>query len=993
MRRRPGGRGPSPLFLGGDRMSVRSVLLAVLGVVALSVLPGTGGLAADPDWSAWREMPVFDGGRIMPVETFARSVVEKICGRESPRLALAEALPGESVQSVDYAGARRIFPGGGPRTFTAAELLFSWLVEPDHWERVPFLAAKHHQLREEILGLPRVGENGGGLNYISPHQFETSEGLRTWRQDLGRRMRQAQAEGKEFQFEGVDKKAAELVEAYNRWRQLVFSPQWLAHPGTHFVVKLNQVMETWTALKEKENIEQFADAREKGGPGDSIDQVATSLEQLVKQAETGRLPLAKVEPAAARLRRSSATMAAWFHKMNEKFAIQPPPGLEGEQLARTLAWANALAARSAELAWQAADLQVALFDNGGSLRLVPALNPFALGKNRTPENNPQPWLSVQALMLGSDETRRDYPRQPVEDVRTAFRAVAGEYLARDREDRPERFAAAMDRFAGKVRELGERIEPLRRELPIREPDDALLAETAYPPPGATRVEVGYNQVQPFLWSWVISMLAVVGFALSFGALRRPMFWAGLVALAGAEASICGGLILRTYITGWAPVTNMFETVVFVALVVAGLGLWFTMVPLLWPGIKDAWRWTAAPLTWEVPSGGDEHRLIAPKTESAARWLLLAPRAVLTCVVFYGLTQIPYAQEPGYIRLLPKIDPGSSWPTLNGWITWATGLGVLVPTMWYVPRLALGALLSLGTIPYSLYRQGAARPLSQVAARKSFAFAGAVVALVASLVAFYAPVFNKDIGPLNPVLRDNFWLTIHVLTITASYGAGALALGLGNVALFHYLFGRYRDPAAPLPELAARGHRPAGNYTAPPDALHRREPAACASLANFTYKATQVAVLLLAAGTILGALWADVAWGRFWGWDAKEVWALISLLAYLVILHGRYAGLFGNFGLAAFSVVGATSILMAWYGVNFVLGTGLHTYGQGAGGLSFVLAFVAADWLFMAAATIRYRLETHSSAADAGASLSANPISASARRRDEARVEVEVVPEA
>lgn len=182
------------------------------------------------------------------------------------------------------------------------------------------------------------------------------------------------------------------------------------------------------------------------------------------------------------------------------------------------------------------------------------------------------------------------------------------------------------------------------------------------------------------------------------------------------------------------------------------------------------------------------------------------------------------------------------------------------------------------------------------------------------------------------------------------------MGLGNVALFHYLFGHYRTPAPVPRDAVAKGHRPAGNYVAPPEAFHRREPAACATLGHFIYKATQVAVLLLAAGTITGALWADVAWGRFWGWDAKEVWALISLLVYIFILHGRFAGWFGNFGLALFSVAGATSILMAWYGVNFVLGTGLHTYGQGAGGLAWVLVFVGLNWLFAIAAWLRYRIE-------------------------------------
>ncbi len=103
------------------------------------------------------------------------------------------------------------------------------------------------------------------------------------------------------------------------------------------------------------------------------------------------------------------------------------------------------------------------------------------------------------------------------------------------------------------------------------------------------------------------------------------------------------------------------------------------------------------------------------------------------------------------------------------------------------------------------------------------------------------------------------------------------------------------------------------------------------LSTFIYRAMQVGVLLVAAGTILGGVWADYSWGRFWGWDPKEVWALIVLLVYLVPLHGRFAGWVNTFGLVASSVVCFMSVMMAWYGVNFVLGVGLHSYGFVEGG--------------------------------------------------------------
>ena len=184
------------------------------------------------------------------------------------------------------------------------------------------------------------------------------------------------------------------------------------------------------------------------------------------------------------------------------------------------------------------------------------------------------------------------------------------------------------------------------------------------------------------------------------------------------------------------------------------------------------------------------------------------------------------------------------------------------------------------------------------------------------------VLDPTIRPLAPVLRSNFWLTIHVLTITLSYAAFALAMGLGNWALFKYLS---------TPGQKAETNR----------------------IVQFVYRSIQIGVLLLAAGTILGGVWADYSWGRFWGWDPKEVWALIALLFYLAIIHGKYAGWLKDFGLAAGSVLAFQGVLMAWYGVNFVLGAGLHSYGFGSGGLLYVLTYVLFEILFILFSWTRY----------------------------------------
>lgn len=170
------------------------------------------------------------------------------------------------------------------------------------------------------------------------------------------------------------------------------------------------------------------------------------------------------------------------------------------------------------------------------------------------------------------------------------------------------------------------------------------------------------------------------------------------------------------------------------------------------------------------------------------------------------------------------------------------------------------------------------------------------------------VLDPSISPLVPVLRDNFWLSIHVPTIALSYASFALAMGLGHVAI--------------------------GNYLFTPNASSRLK-----MLSQLNYRVLQVGVLLLTAGIILGGIWAHFSWGRFWGWDPKETWALIALLCYLAPLHGRLVGWIGDFGVHVSSIISFNAVLMAWYGVNFVLGTGLHSYGFGTGGSELLIAGV------------------------------------------------------
>ena len=402
----------------------------------------------------------------------------------------------------------------------------------------------------------------------------------------------------------------------------------------------------------------------------------------------GEFSLAKVEPAVAAFCRAGGQLAARLANSDDK----------------------PLAALAADLGRQTAEMHLALYDSGDTLRLVPALDAGALEENRTPGDDASPWLSFQAMILGSDDLLRGYPQPELRAVRKAFAAVKAAYQYHGGADilvgpgqsgqtrmsaPPERFATAMDRFAQSLRALAEKIDPLLAKLPIRHRDQDLIVATAYPPPGSTDAEVFYNRLDPFFWSWAVSLAATLGLLLAVGRWQKPMFWLGVAVLLAAQGFTAAGMGLRYYITGLVPLTGMFETVVFVALYAALVGLWFTLKPLL--------------------------RLCVPLlgTSSAA---------------------LPTDHE------------------------------------------------------HCLF-QAVAHDVLQ---RRLFVVAGAMVSFIAAALAYYAPssVMHRHIGAAMPILRDNFWLAVHVVTIMASYATGAIALVLGNIALGYYLFGRYRSPHAP-----------------------------------------------------------------------------------------------------------------------------------------------------------------------------------------------------
>ncbi|MEL0074037.1 MAG: cytochrome c biogenesis protein CcsA [Flavobacteriaceae bacterium] len=187
-------------------------------------------------------------------------------------------------------------------------------------------------------------------------------------------------------------------------------------------------------------------------------------------------------------------------------------------------------------------------------------------------------------------------------------------------------------------------------------------------------------------------------------------------------------------------------------------------------------------------------------------------------------------------------------------------------------------------------------------RKS-ALTMASTAFVAGMILMIAHWNWMDpaIANLQPVL-DSYWLMIHVAVIVGSYGPFALGMIIGVVALLLMVI------ASPQNKQKIK--------------LQIKE------LTIINELALTVGLIMLTIGNFLGGMWANESWGRYWGWDPKETWALISIMVYAFVIHMRLIpGLRGPWIFNLMSVVAFASILMTYFGVNFYL-VGLHSYASG-----------------------------------------------------------------
>lgn len=178
-------------------------------------------------------------------------------------------------------------------------------------------------------------------------------------------------------------------------------------------------------------------------------------------------------------------------------------------------------------------------------------------------------------------------------------------------------------------------------------------------------------------------------------------------------------------------------------------------------------------------------------------------------------------------------------------------------------------------------------------------------ILASMMLFVSELnlLDPEITPLVPVLKS-YWLMIHVAIITGSYGFLGLSFVLGFLNLVFYLFQNKSNQLKISNQVS--------------------------QITAVNEMTMTIGIFMLTIGTFLGGVWANESWGRYWGWDPKETWALVSILVYAIILHLRFIpGLKSAFAFNLASFWGYSAILFTYFGVNFML-VGLHSYAQGDG---------------------------------------------------------------
>ncbi|MEV5569538.1 c-type cytochrome biogenesis protein CcsB [Spirillospora sp. NPDC052269] len=313
---------------------------------------------------------------------------------------------------------------------------------------------------------------------------------------------------------------------------------------------------------------------------------------------------------------------------------------------------------------------------------------------------------------------------------------------------------------------------------------------------------------------------------------------------------------------------------------------------------------------------------------------LSDKLMLSTVVLYIVALVAYAADLGFgrkrqpaaaVRTEAKVLVGADGPDVaevvaspepaeeddRRRIDWAR-LAILLNSLGWASHL--GVILSRGLAAHrwpwgNMYEFLTAIAFAAVTAflivmaRYKARFLGAFVMFAAVIALGVANIWLYDsVGPVTPAL-NSYWIAIHVTAAIIATGSFTVA----GAATIMYLLKSRREAAGPIPE----------------DSVWSRVPGVEA-LDRLALRVTTFAFPIWTAAIVMGAIWADEAWGRYWGWDPKETWSFVTWIAYAAFLHARATAGWKGRKAAILSLVAFACLIFNFFGVNYMF-SGLHSY--------------------------------------------------------------------
>jgi ABC-type transport system involved in cytochrome c biogenesis permease subunit len=277
-----------------------------------------------------------------------------------------------------------------------------------------------------------------------------------------------------------------------------------------------------------------------------------------------------------------------------------------------------------------------------------------------------------------------------------------------------------------------------------------------------------------------------------------------------------------------------------------------------------------------------------------------------------------------------------------WLNGAALVGVLIPTLFLIAGITLRCIIRgrppvttlYETILFTTAVAVVVCMFIETINRQGIAVSmGAILGVLGVFLANkYEAGEGVDTMPsMVAVLDTNFWLATHVTTISMGYAAGLLSGAIAHIYIFARLFG-----------------------------LKKSQPDFYEGLCRMVYGVFCFGFFFSFIGTLLGGVWADQSWGRFWGWDPKENGALLICLWQLAALHARRGAYIRELGFNAAAVICGMVVAFSWWGVN-LLGVGLHSYGFTSGAMTGLMTFWSIETLVVLAGVFVWAKEHEASA--------------------------------